>query len=198
MSYPFGLSRYSIASYQFLQTLRRQPRYFDDRPDFDGPLASHRNPCSDGDGLIEILGLNEEVTAQLFARLRERAVGHEPFAVAHPDAGRHRRGVQRVGGHILPVRMKLMRELRGLRITVLPLGFTQAILVTVNQQHVFHVEASISSRSCDFAAFTAGILTSDPLRSCNRIPRIAAYPYIGRGGAPMSCPRPVPRRGPWT
>src|SRR5207249_8293198 len=108
-----------------------------------------------------------------------------------------RRGVQRVGGHILPVRMKLLRELRGLRITVLPLGFTQAILVTVNQQHVFHVEASISSRSCDFAAFTAGILTSDPLRSCNRIPRLSGCPYIGLGGGLMSCARPVPRCDFW-
>src|SRR6266849_9230287 len=56
--------------------LSRQARDLDDRPDLDGTLARHGNPCGDGDGLVEILGLDEEVAAQLFTRLRERTVGH--------------------------------------------------------------------------------------------------------------------------
>jgi hypothetical protein len=59
------------------------------RPDLDGPFARHGNPCGNADRLVEILCLDEEVAAQLFPRLREWTIGHEPFAVAHPDAGRH-------------------------------------------------------------------------------------------------------------
>src|SRR5438309_3637335 len=69
--------------------LSRQARDLDYRPDLDGTLARHGNPCRNGNSLVEIPGVDEEVAAQLFARLRERTVGHEPFAVAHPDAGRH-------------------------------------------------------------------------------------------------------------
>ena len=65
------------------------------------PIASSR-----------VLGVDQEVAAELFARLRERAVGHQPFAVAHPDAGRRRRRVQRGGGQILAARLELLRELR--------------------------------------------------------------------------------------
>src|SRR5881296_3450198 len=81
--------------------LSRQARDLDDWPDLDGALARRGNPCGDGDGLVEILGIDEEVAAQLFTRLRERTVGHEPFAVAHPNARRHCCWVQRVGGQIL-------------------------------------------------------------------------------------------------
>src|SRR5205823_10748546 len=67
---------------------RRQVRDLDDRPDFDCAPARPRNPRGDGDRLVEIPGIDQEVAAQLFARLRERAVGHQPLALADPDAGR--------------------------------------------------------------------------------------------------------------
>jgi hypothetical protein len=38
--------------------------------------------------------------------------------------------------------MKVVCELLGLRVTVLPLGLAQRVLVKVNQQHVFHLDAS--------------------------------------------------------
>ena len=65
---------------------------FPHRPDFDGTHARHWNPCGDGDRLVEILDVDEHVAAELLARFRKRTVGHEPFAVAHPDAGRRRWG----------------------------------------------------------------------------------------------------------
>src|SRR5215831_11352025 len=37
-----------------------------------------------------------------------------------------------------------MRELYGLRVTLLPRGLAQGLLVNVNQQHVFHVSPSVS------------------------------------------------------
>src|SRR5438034_1339335 len=123
---------------------RRQACYLHYRPDFDGADTCPWNPCGDADRLVEILGVDQEVAAELFARLRERTIGQQPFAVAHPDAGRRRRWVQRVGGQILPTRVKLLRELRRLPVTLLPLGFAQGLLVAVNQQHVFHVSASTS------------------------------------------------------
>ena len=64
------------------------------------------------------LAFDQEVAAELFARLRERTVGHERLAVAHPDAGRRRGGVQRVRGQILPARLELVGELRGLFVAV--------------------------------------------------------------------------------
>ena len=36
-----------------------------------------------------ILGNHVDEDVKVFARLRKRTVGHEPFAVAHPDGGRH-------------------------------------------------------------------------------------------------------------
>src|SRR6266568_5021576 len=121
---------------------RRQACDLHYRPDFDGAGACRWNPCGDADRLVEILGVDQEVAAELLARLRERTIGHEPFAVAHPDAGRRRRWVQRVGRQILPARVKVLRELRRLPVTLLALAFAQGLLVTVNQQQVFHVSAS--------------------------------------------------------
>src|SRR5438105_5025069 len=62
--------------------MRRQAADFHHRPNFDGPEACAWNPSGDVDRLVEIPGVEEEVAAQLFPRLRERTVGHEPFAFA--------------------------------------------------------------------------------------------------------------------
>src|ERR1700687_4839374 len=122
----------------------RESRYLDTRPDFDGAFAGPRNPGGDAYRLVEILGVNHEEAAELLARLRKRTVGHEPLAITHPDAGCRRDWVQRSRGQILPVRVKILRELSGLHVTLLPLGLVQGVLVKVNQQHVFHLCASIT------------------------------------------------------
>ncbi len=51
-------------------------RALHERPHFNGARAHRGNPCCDGDGFIEIFGLDEVVAAELLARLGERAVGH--------------------------------------------------------------------------------------------------------------------------
>src|SRR5437867_1297176 len=122
---------------------RRQARDLYHRPDLDRALARHRNPCRDADRVVEIPGIDKVVAPQLLARLRERAVGHKPFALAHLYAGGRRRGMQRVGGQVLPARVKVLRKLSGFLVTLLPLGFAQGLLVKVDQQHVFHVCSSI-------------------------------------------------------
>ena len=48
---------------------------------FDGTLARHRNFFGNADRLVEILGIDQEVAAKLFASLRERTIGHEAFSV---------------------------------------------------------------------------------------------------------------------
>jgi hypothetical protein len=64
----------------------RQARDLHDRPDFNGAQARPWNPCGDADRLVEILSVDQVLAAELFARLRERPVSDERFAVAHPDA----------------------------------------------------------------------------------------------------------------
>src|SRR5262245_65806350 len=50
----------------------RQARDLDYRAHLDGAFARHGNPSGNADRLVEIVCLDEEVAAQLFARLRER------------------------------------------------------------------------------------------------------------------------------
>src|SRR4029453_11625029 len=109
----------------------RQAWDFNHRPDLDGPLTRHGNPWGDTDRLVEMLGVDEKVAAELFARLRERTIRHEPFAVAYAAGGRHLCRGQRVGGQILPARFDLVRELRGFHVTRLPLGLAQRLLVKI-------------------------------------------------------------------
>jgi hypothetical protein len=82
---PRGTSANGIRSSR--TRLGRQARDLHDRPDFDGAQACPWNPCGDADRLVGILGVDQELAAELFVRLRERSVGDERFAVAHPDAG---------------------------------------------------------------------------------------------------------------
>src|SRR5215475_12597534 len=89
-----------------------------------------------------MLGLNEEIATELLARLCERTIRDEPFAVAHAYGGGHGRRVEWVGGQILAARFDLVREPRGFCVTGLPLTLTQGLLVNINQQHVFHSSAS--------------------------------------------------------
>src|SRR5438552_10709823 len=124
----------------------RQVRYVNDRPDLDRAATGHGNPRRDGDRLVEIAGIDQEVAAQLLLGFRERAVGHYPFALAYPDAGRRGGRLERGGGEILARGIELVCELRRLAVTLLSLALTQGLLVQVNQQHVSHQCASVPSR----------------------------------------------------
>src|ERR1019366_2538575 len=75
--------------------IRGQSRNLNHRPDFDGALVRPWDACRYADGLVEILRIDQEVAAELFAGLRERTVGDQPFAVAHLDAGGRRHRLQR-------------------------------------------------------------------------------------------------------
>src|SRR2546426_1592923 len=121
----------------------RQVRYVNDRPDLDRAATGHGNPRRDGDRLVEIARIDQEIAAQLLLGLRERTVGHYPFALAYPDAGRRGGRVERGGGEILARGAELVRQLRGLAVAPLPLALTQGLLVKVDQQHVPHECASI-------------------------------------------------------
>src|SRR6266513_1284226 len=115
-----------------------------DRPNLHRPQRGARKPARDVDRLVQIPDVDDEVAAELLARLRERTVGHDPFAVPHPDAGRRRHGVQRGGGEIPPGRSDLMRNLRRLPVALFLLRLVRGLLIAVHQQHVFHLVPSIS------------------------------------------------------
>src|SRR2546426_6952421 len=121
----------------------RQVRYVNDRPDLDRAATGHGNPRRDGDRLVEIARIDQEIAAQLLLGLRERTDGHYPFALAYPDAGRRGGRLERGGGEILARGAELVRQLRGLAVAPLPLALTQGLLVKVDQQHVPHECASI-------------------------------------------------------
>src|SRR5262249_59152242 len=80
-------------------------------PDLDRSDARSWNPSSDADRLVEILGMDQEVTGDLLARLHERAVGHEAFAVADPNDRRRWCRLQRRSTQIFPVGVDLGRLL---------------------------------------------------------------------------------------
>src|SRR2546427_3768133 len=93
-----------------------------DRPDLDRAATGHRNPRGDGNRLVEIGRIDQEVAAQLLLGLRERTVGHHPLALAHPDGRGRRGGLERSGGAILARGTELVRQLRRLAVTPLALG----------------------------------------------------------------------------
>jgi hypothetical protein len=75
------LPRLRVGLVCVVELFRRQTRNLNDRPDFDGPLASARNPGGNADRFVKILRLDQEITAKLFPRLGARAViGPEPDA----------------------------------------------------------------------------------------------------------------------
>src|SRR5580698_3772525 len=119
-------------------SLRRQAGQLHQRPNLDRALARTWNLAGNVDRLIQILGLNHEITAKLFTRFRERPVGHQSLVVAYLDAGRCRHRLQRVGVQILPLRLKPMGKLGRLPVALLPLRLGPGVFVGVNQKHVFH------------------------------------------------------------
>ena len=59
-----------------------QARNLAQRPDLDRSGACPRYPTSDTDRGVKILGIDQEISCQLLARLDEWTVGDEWFAVA--------------------------------------------------------------------------------------------------------------------
>src|SRR5213594_1900214 len=95
------------------------------RTDLDGSDARPWNPSSDGDRLVEILGIDQEVAGDLLAGLHEWAVGDETFAVADPDDRRRRRRMQRRSTQIFSVGVELVRKLHRFLKHLLPLGLAE-------------------------------------------------------------------------
>src|SRR5262245_26350514 len=142
ITYSFLLSSFRIIFYSLVALLlHRQPHDLPHRPDLDRSDARARNPSSDADRLVEILGIDKEVAGDLLARLHERTVGHETLAVPDPNDRRRRCRLQRRSTQIFPVGVELMCQLDRFLEHLLSLGLAElaeGLLVVVNQQHVFH------------------------------------------------------------
>src|SRR5215470_4518299 len=86
ITYSFLLSSFRIIFYSLVALLlHRQPHDLPHRPDLDRSDARSWNPSSDADRLVEFLGMDQEVTGDLLARLHERTVGHKAFTIADPN-----------------------------------------------------------------------------------------------------------------
>src|SRR5258708_39638326 len=110
---------------------RRQSLDLPHRPDFNSSDPRSGNPTSDVDGFIEILGVDQEIAANLLPRLREWTVGHVPFPVADLHTGRRRNWLQRPGVQILSLFVKLFRELNRLILPVPSLLLAQGLLIVI-------------------------------------------------------------------
>src|SRR5437879_5262581 len=122
----------------------RLRRVLHDGPHFNGAQGRARgwNAFRDGDGCVQILCLDQVVAPELFASFRKRPVSHESFPIAYPDAGCRRCRVQLSTGHVLTAGFDLFVELHVSIHCLLPFGLAElgpALLVVVNEQHVFHV-----------------------------------------------------------
>src|SRR6266851_135868 len=91
---------YSISNAYFAQLGRGQAGNFHDRPNFNGSPAPRRDPPGDPDRFIEVLGVDQEVSSELLASFRERAVRYQTLVIANPDAGRRGGRVERSGAQI--------------------------------------------------------------------------------------------------
>src|SRR5262249_55902973 len=92
----------------------------------------------DIDGVIEVRRVDQEVAAELFARLGEGAVRHLALSLTDANAGRGRNRVQGGSAQVLSLFVELLRQRRGLREASLALAFGPGFLVGVDEQHVFH------------------------------------------------------------
>src|SRR6266851_10169850 len=102
----------------------------------NGAGAHGGNPCGDGDGFVEIFGLDEVIAAELLARLGEWTVGHQPFAVAYPDTRGCRRRFQLRTGQPLSGRLDLLGEFHEFPHETLPLSLaelTPSLFFVVNE-----------------------------------------------------------------
>src|SRR5665213_3292776 len=68
-----------------------------DRPDLDRAIPGAGNLRGNRQRLVEILGLDQIIAAELLAGFRKRTVGGQRLAVAYPHGGRGRDRLQSVG-----------------------------------------------------------------------------------------------------
>src|ERR1043165_7494566 len=80
-------------------------------PNFYGAYSGARDPAGDFSRVIEAVGLDQEIAAQLFARFGQRAADYHssPVSNAHAASGGNRQ--QRRGIDVLPSRIDLVCEL---------------------------------------------------------------------------------------
>src|SRR3989441_415708 len=113
-----------------------------DRPNLDRAAHPHRrDPRGDGDGLVEVLRLHDEVAAELLLRLGERAVRRDRLAVLAPHGGRRAGRLQRIARQEGTLLTDIVDELAVLLVDGAPLrlGHLGHLgLLVVDQQHVAH------------------------------------------------------------
>src|ERR1700722_15945142 len=81
-----------------------------DGPHFDRAQPGRRDLRGNGHGIVQILGLNQIVAAELLARLGERTIGRLNLSVSDTNGRRRRRRPQSVRPDELPGFLNVVRE----------------------------------------------------------------------------------------
>src|SRR5262245_42398308 len=82
----------------------RQSVEFHNGTNLDCADASARDARGDSQRFIEIISIDQKISAKLFASLRKRSIRNQPLSLTHLNAGSGRSRMQRRGIHILPIR----------------------------------------------------------------------------------------------
>src|SRR5215467_11376071 len=109
------------------------------RPDFDRTSASNRNTRSNRDGFVEVLGVDQNVAAQLFLGFGEGAVGNDSLAFANANDRCGRGGLQLVAPDELCA--QVVAQLAKLLVhggPVLLADLRELGFILVNQHQVLH------------------------------------------------------------
>ena len=124
------------------------------------------------DRVVEVLGFDQVEAAELLARLRERAVGEHPLAVAHADRGGGRGRLSPSPPFIMPAAPASRRTPRRRHRCAVLLGWGSR-LVAVDRSARSSRDTSGSSRR-PLAAFTL------PTQGLRGIDRAGALPLVAR------------------
>src|SRR5688572_3420240 len=111
------------------------------RPHLDRAEPRRRNARRDLDRLVQVLGLDEVVAAQLLLRLGERAIGGRRLPVPHPHRHRGLRRVERIAADVLACLLDVVGEREVLthdRVRLVLRPRRPVALVLVDQAQVFH------------------------------------------------------------
>src|SRR5262249_20655024 len=113
------------------------------------PEPRRRNSRRDCYRIIQVLGLDHVVAAQLLLGLRKRTIRDELLAISHPYRGRLRYRMQLVPANIVPALGDRLREISVFLVDLALFRFAEfapLALLVINQQQILHFDrASLPS-----------------------------------------------------
>src|SRR6516165_3584775 len=143
------MDRMSVEIHEREGLFVRQTLDLDDGTNFHSAPTAGRNASGDVDGFVKVLGVDQKEAAQLFARLRERAVSDHAFAVFNANAGGSGGRVKGRGTKKMTGFVKLGGVGGRVFVALIPLGLANGVFVEIDEQHIFHKNLSVVSRTAN-------------------------------------------------